>query len=370
MNSRHISVYAPVHLDPTDSYGLIACELVRHLGRMNANYNIVSLGYHLHPNQDDEVRSYVDRPIVPAKGGILLGYPTVYKSYGDLANISPKIALTMFESTRIPEEWIPILNQMDAIITPSIFCHDSFKESGVTSPIFVFPLGICEVYKFQQRTSDAPFTFLSFLDRGRRKGGLKTMEAFCEEFGDDPRVKLIFKHTKVPPERTKLVSEDPNIEYIYEDYSVEQMYDLYTRCHCLVNPNKGEGFGLIPREFAATGGISLTTDWGGTADLLPLWGWPIEADIVKADWHGHNQFVGKDLGEWADPNLFQLKSLMRDVFNRKKYYLGKVEEKSKFAIQRYTWEFFTKSVLTLWEALNNGNRTRSPETSTEIRIPV
>lgn len=356
MSQDVISVYAPVHYDPADSYGLIASELVRNLTRLDLHVNAHCLGYSEHPNQDDDLRKLVLKPILPAAGGLLLGYPTIYEHYGNLANISPKIAITMFESTRIPNEWIEPLNSCDAIIVPSIFVAEAFRDSGVEKSIFVFPLGIDPLYTYQERKwEDETFTFLAFLDRGKRKGGLYALEAFNQEFSSYDNVKLILKHKEIKnPNKPKLIFEDCNIETMYGDFTPAELRDLYYSCHCLINPNKGEGFGLIPREFAATGGISLSTDWGGTADLNHLWGWPIDYTLQKADWQGIEKFEGRDLGYWAEPSIPALRDQLRSVYENREEYLYQAKRKAFFARDYYDWYAFAVNVWTIWKGLRYG----------------
>lgn len=313
---QSISVYAPTHMDPMDSYGLIACELVRHLSRQGFLVNAIAMGNPRHPSQDDELKSYTSQPIIPTAGGILLGYPTQFHHYGALANMKPKIAVTMFESTKLPQGWKETLNACDAVIVPSYFCNEIFTNSGVTAPIYVFPLGINDVYQPEYRIAREPYTFLTFMDRGRRKGGLLALEAFVNEFGDSLEAKLIIKRRPLK-DKANLILTNPNIEVINEDYTEDEMYKLYLRCHCLINPNKGEGFGLLPREFAATGGISLSTDWGATGEDLQQWGWPIGSEEEPALWEGIEQFKGQDLGMWAAPDLKHLQRQMKMVFRKR-----------------------------------------------------
>ena len=351
MNSNVISVYAPAHMDPYDSYGLIACELVRHLSHMGWRVNAIANGYPNHKNQDEELSKLTKLPIIAAVGGILLGYPTSYENYGPFANAGPKIAVTMFESTKIPEEWILPLNKCDAVIVPSVFCHDVFVECGVTSPVLVFPLGILESYEFAERSNEDPFTFLTFMDRGKRKGGLHAILAFSGEFGTEKDVRLVIKSREIPEERKFSFNED-NIEVIFEDYSIDRMIDLYGKCHCLINPNLGEGFGLIPREFSATGGISLSSNWGGTADLIDLWGWPIECSTQKADWSLIPKFKNLDLGNWADPSIDHIRSSIRNIVENREMYLQEAKIKSKLAKMYYSWNNFATNVSAVWRSIN------------------
>jgi glycosyltransferase involved in cell wall biosynthesis len=160
------------------------------------------------------------------------------------------------------------------------------------------------------------------------------------------------------------VSGDPNIEYIYGDYTQQELYDLYCKAHCLVNPNKGEGFGLIPREFAATGGISLTTNWGGTSEFLDLWGWPIDYDLEIADWIGIKNLQGKSLGQWAEPKLSSVRRMMRTSFENREKMLREAKTKSNFVDSFYDWEFFALNVYAIWEAITNGYTIRSSKIPT------
>src|SRR5690606_12701591 len=118
-------------------------------------------------------------------------------------------------------------------------------------------------------------------------------QAFNKAFGDDMRYRLILKS------RTDAVNvsiSNPNIEIIAQDMSDEEMCQLYHRAHVMLFPTRGEGFGLPPREFAATGGLAMATNWGGTAENIDRWGIPIEHAMEPA-YNTTSKWAGT-VGEW------------------------------------------------------------------------
>jgi hypothetical protein len=354
-----ITIYAPGYWDYLDSYGLLACQLTRGLTQLGIHVNAVGLGGRVMENQPSDVRTVTSRPIRPSLGGIVLGYPTGYGYHSELLYHGPRIALTMFESTKLPPGWVEPLNEMDAVITPSNFCAEVFRQCGVTSPIHVIPLGINSEYIYAERPVDAktacPLTFLSFLDRGSRKGGIVSLQAFITAFGDDPNYKLILKGRQ---RKHRLNLLNSNVEVIQEDLDDLELLDLYLQADILINPHKGEGFGLIPREFAATGGIALTTAWSGTADDLSDWGWPLPYALEPADWEGERKLQGQDLGEWAVPDKKQLVVILKEVAENIDFYRTKAITHAYNVRRLYSWPLFAERVLAVWEEINYGYRTR------------
>ena len=340
-----VTVYAPIHFDIYDSYGLIACEIVRNLEAIGVMANAVALGEAQHANQPPDVAAITRRPLRASFGGIVLGYPTGYDKYGPLSQVGARVAVTMFESSRIHPEWVDILNTLDAVVVPSQFCYESFIDCGVTTPIHVIPLGISETYQPYKRPYRSPFTFLAWMDRGKRKGGFHALRAFNLAFGDDPNYQLILKARE---NVTNINIINDNITLLQQDMTEAELYELYKSADCLVNPNLGEGFGLIPREFAATGGVTLATNWSGTADDIEKWGWPIPYTLKPADWRGIEKFQGVDLGDWAEPDVHTLADLMRDVADNYETYhmvaLGQAENIHKL----YSWREFTTAVYEIW----------------------
>ena len=339
-----VTVYAPIHFDPYDSYGLIGCELIRHLDAIGVQVNPIALGEARHANQPADIAAITARPIRPSFGGLLLGYPTGYHNY-TLAEYGPRVAVTMFESSKIHPDWVDILNTMDAVVVPSLFCLETFQACGVTVPVHVIPLGISETYQPYKRPYRSPFTFLAWMDRGKRKGGFHALQAFSMAFGDDPDYRLILK---ARDNVTNLNILNDNIELVTQDMTEAELYELFKSADCLVNPNLGEGFGLIPREFAATGGIALATNWSGTADDIEQWGWPIPYTLKPADWRGIERFQGIDLGDWAEPDVEALAVLMRDVVDNYETYYATALAQASNIHNLYSWRQFTTAVYEVW----------------------
>ena len=328
---NRISLFSP-SLNPADSYGVVAANLSRYLTTHGVTVN--ALGF-------DKSQS----GFLPASdGAIHMGWPSMFGMFPPVDG--PKIAITMWESSKAPPSWIPILNEMDAVITPSTFCYDLFKAQGVTAPMYMFPLGIDPTYQPVVRPQSDVTTFLAFMDRGRRKGGLVALHAFLLAFGDDPRYQLVLKMRK--PGQQVILFDNPNIRLIQQDMSEQELYELYCSCDCMIAANKGEGFGLLPREASASGCITLATNWGGTADDLDLWGWPLSYQLNKADWTGQPGLDGLELGEWANPCVDELAAMLRDVAEHKAEYLGAAQKRAGNVHQLYSWQRFGEQVFDVW----------------------
>jgi glycosyltransferase involved in cell wall biosynthesis len=293
------------------------------------------------------------QPVRPSLGGIFLGYPTGFEAHENpLLHLGPRIGLTMFESSKIPEGWSECMNRMDHIVTPTKWGKRLFEDDGVTVPITVARLGINPAYRLRERPplDGRPITFLTFIDRGKRKGGIAATNAFIDAFGSDPSVKLIIKGRRA---KIKLGFINPNIETIQQDMTEEELADLYARCDVLINPNMGEGFGLIPREFAATGGISFATGWAGTGEDLDRWGWPLPYHLTKADWRGARLLEGNDLGDWAKPDLPGVAKVYRQIVDKFEFYKREAERRAPSLPGYYSWDGYAKLILERWR---DGNR--------------
>lgn len=351
-----INVCTPSALDPYDSFGIMAIELARYLTRLGIYVNLFALGPREFATHDEEVAAIVRQPVRAAPGAIFLGYPTTYVQHGSpLTKIGPRVAVTMFESTRLPAGWTAVLNACHAVITPCRFCRDIFMAAGMTTPITVAPLGLNPLYTVAERDPGRPLTFLAFIDRGMRKGGIQAMEAFIAAFGDDTNYRLILKG------RTSKVTAEilnANIELIQRDMTSEELYQLYLRADVLINPHKGEGFGLLPREAAATGCLALTTGWSGTADDLMQWGMGIPYHLVKADWSNHGRLADMDLGLWAEPNHDALVSLLKNIAHQRDWYQARARVYAYNVRRLYSWERFAEQVLKVWEGAADGYHSR------------
>lgn len=364
-----LSLYTVGAWDVADSYGKIATELACYLtgqasSRPNPHHggvdlagrvrvNCIGLGPTVVESQPEELRIITGQPVVPVLGGIAMGWPVHFPKMSGLLHAGPRIALTMFESSKLPAAWVPILNDFDAVIVPSHFCAEVFLRSGVTRPIHVIPLGVSPMHAYRKRPAPPPLTFLAFLDRGERKGGEVALQAFVRAFGDDPDYRLILKGRK---SKVALRFTNPNIEVIQCDMSEAELAELYRRCHVLINPHKGEGFGLIPREFAATGGVALTTGWSGTADGLDFWGVPIPYTLQRAGWQGNKSIEGQDVGEWATVDPAVLAELLWDVVDNWPRQQSRALMRAEFVAAQYRWDRFGEQVYQVWQEVTTGVR--------------
>jgi glycosyltransferase involved in cell wall biosynthesis len=183
-----------------------------------------------------------------------------------------RIAYSMFESTKIPQEWVVILNTLfDMVVVPDSFLVDVYKNCDVRIPIFVIPLGMdLDIWLDQSylhsKAKNQPFTFGNLSSITPRKNQITLLNAFAKEFGNDPNVRLLLNGRTTESHYLQLLQKTissldlhnvtiTNIALRKSDY-VRVLKSL----DCYVSPSLGEGFSLQPREALAIGLPSIVTD--------------------------------------------------------------------------------------------------------------
>jgi len=321
-----------------DSYGRLAIETADAIERV-CGVQVNRVGEHK-----------LNKPIKPMFGGVLTAYPTQFWKYGPLSEFGTRVALTMFESDALPMDWIDPLNGCDTVIVPSKWLVDVFKSSGVTKPVYAESIGVSSAFRYVKRKSSPVFKFLAIGDHAGRKGVHDVLFEFVRAFGDRDDVHLFIKTRHA----TMAGFMNKNITLINEELNDADMARLYWECDCMVFPTKGEGFGLPPREFAATGGIALVTNWGGTADDIERWGIPLPYTLESA-WAG-GKFEG--IGRWAQVDRVHLRTLMQWVAAMP--YAARMALGAAYAenvAEMYTWDRFGKRVYEIWSEANANSHT-------------
>lgn len=360
-----ISVYAPSY-DPYDGYGRVALELLWHLSEKGVQVNVLGTPKTVidHDGQSEHIRELLKRPIQPTVGGLMIGYPTLRERYSPMLSEGPSVAITMFESTGLPEGWVASLNQCKAVIVPSQWCEKAFRKNGVRVPIYVVPLGVSETFQYIDRGIRRPsaerpytFTFVCWGDRGMRKGWDVAVKAFVQAFGEViPATDEMPERYQVQRDDVKLIikAREDNFPYPFEidqievvtgDFDEYEMRDFYEAIDCMVFPSRGEGFGLPPREFAATGGAVIATEWW--ADDIQQWGYPIHYEMTRA-WTKHPRHDG--LGKWAEPSVEHLVQQMQHVVTQNPKLMRHMGKRSAGRVRKlYNWQRFAEQVWEIWE---------------------
>lgn len=219
------------------------------------------------------------------------------------------IAYTMYEGDRIPEKWCESLNDMvERIIVPAEWLDEVFHASGVKKamPIHTVNGGIDpDEFPIIARQRGRVFTFMALGDRGGRKGHDLVEQAFWKAFGPNPNVRMIIKCRSGNLDGRDSAMSDPRVSVWRDD--TERMADVYAHADCFVFPSRAEGWGLPPREAAATGLPVIATDWSGLSVGIDCWAYPLKKfRLDPAPLEGN--------GRWATPDVDELAEKMVWVY--------------------------------------------------------
>lgn len=294
--------------------------------------------------------AHLDRQPVTLEGPTVLAMSPEWLAERNLSYAPEQtVLLTMFEADRIPSHWPEIINGLAGCIVPNVWNLKVFKDCGVTIPIFVAGLGIdAGEYPLLRRrrwwnddqiNERRPYTFFWSGTPDRRKGWDLTYKAFRTAFGDSDDVRLIMHFRQMPPGLRGC--KDANVEIVSGKLLHSQWLLSLRRADCFLFPTRGEGWGLPPREAAATGLPVICTRWSGTDDV-DRWGLPLRLTrLVQAD---YGFWDTAELGRWAEPDAEHLVQLLRWCYAHRAESAARGKSAAIWLHQRQTWEQMADAV--------------------------
>lgn len=242
------------------------------------------------------------------------------------------VGLTMFETTKVPQEWVHHCHKMDELWLPSHFNKTVFTKCGITIPIHVVPFPIDTTTFTPLLRSGQKVRFLSLFQWTERKNWRALLSAYFTEFQNRDPVELYLKVYAATDSEFEKQHIQRGIDDVLGEIrnsnrapytldcslkSENEIVRLMQESDVFVLPSRGEAIGLPYLEAMACGLPCIATAWGGQSEFIN------EANGYLADYtlapvsnmahikeYKHNQ-------EWADVDISSLRSLMRQAASRK-----------------------------------------------------
>ena len=265
---------------------------------------------------------------------------------------SPKIAYTVWESTRYPEQFFNKLLEFDQLWVPSRWQKQCTIDQGYPeNKIKIVPEGVDkEFIPLKNRPKNKKFTFVIVGRWDYRKSTLEMIKAFKEVFGNNKNVKLkllvdnlySIDGLKTTKERLKYHNlQSDNIE-ILSFLNRKDYIKLLQTSDVLISCSRGEGFNLPLIEAIACGIITICSNWGAQLDfakdvshLVNIKG-EFEVNSSK---NIYNHFYISDVpGNYCEPDFEHLKEVMLDVYKNSEEYLKMSLQKSYKIREEFSWQ--------------------------------
>jgi len=181
-----------------------------------------------------------------------------------------------------------------------------------------------------------------------RKGIDILLESYSRAFTSQDDVCLIIKDLGVNTLYKGQTAEDfirrfqkqggmPEILYLEDEFSEEQMAKLYRACDVFVSSYRGEGFSLPTLEAMSSGLPVIVTLGGATDDFVDEEvGW-----FIKADKHSVKKVYGHQLdkeGFLLEPRKNHLEEILRKAYQSPTEILRKGIQGALRTRQHWTWK--------------------------------
>ena len=227
----------------------------------------------------------------------------------------------------LPADLIPPLHNVNEHWAISKFVETALLNAGMNNVHHIHPVvrhkeaKLNSALRLKMPTQRRKFTFLFIFDSSSflsRKNPLALIHAFQMAFSEDQHVQLILKISNAVDNPSyismkRAAYSDARILIITEQYTNQQLSQLYQRSDCYVSLHRSEGFGRTIAEAALHKMPIIVTAWSGSCDIFPedyeLFVSYSLQDLEEGEYpFSENQY-------WAEPNLEHAANLMLRVFN-------------------------------------------------------
>jgi len=273
------------------------------------------------------------------------------------------VIIQPWEFGSLPKEWVDVFSKdVDEMWVPSNYVREVYIESGIPKDrVFVIPNGF-NPNKFNRNgekyalKTKKKFKFLFVGGTIYRKGIDILLKAYTTHFKKSDDVCLVIKdmggnsfydRQTFTNQINEIINDKnaPDIEYIDEFLSEEELRGLYQTVDILVHPYRGEGFGLPILESMACGTSVIVTNGGAALDFCNA----ENSFLVDAE---KTFYKEKKVGELETVNhpwlyevsLDELKSKMKYVFENVLEVKEKGKKSFEYVHSNFTWENAVKKI--------------------------
>ncbi|MCX6153153.1 MAG: glycosyltransferase [Candidatus Kapabacteria bacterium] len=297
------------------------------------------------------------------------------------------IIMQPWEFSQLRQDFVDLFKQADEIWTPSNFSRNAMINSGLEfNKVQVIPNGIDPNLftpngpKMEIETNKR----LKFLFVGGtiyRKGIDILLKAYIKAFSATDNVCLVIKDMgtdsfykgQTALDDINKIKENPNspeIIYMDEYLSEEEIASLYRACDVFVSPYRGEGFSLPTLEAMACGLPVIVTEGGATDDFVDTEvGWLIPSALKSIG----NSIDGKELSGEAflfEPDEADLVNILKSILLNPTNVLATGLLASFRARAHWNWNRATLKLLSRVDYLTNNRSAQSANKLSEDFVDV
>lgn len=234
------------------------------------------------------------------------------------------IAFWLWEMQEFPEEWIPMINQLDEIWTPAEFVSNAIRKV-TDKPVYTIPYAVEAPYDEQidREYFNLPkdkFLFLMLFDRNsiaERKNPKAGIKAFKKAFSiNDTSVGIVVKITNDTEKELDEIKEQLNGYNVYFVRGVLEKKELNSLIKCVdvyVSLHRAEGFGLVLAEAMLLKTATIATNYSANTEFQD------QNTSCLVDYRlipvGKSMYPYKKNDIWADPDIDQAAMYMRKLYN-------------------------------------------------------
>jgi glycosyltransferase involved in cell wall biosynthesis len=373
---KYLKVRGPFH--GPSGYDHHVRQFVRELDREGIGVELIDLPEWSPVTLPNEKRDpWFDSLHRPLDASVLLHFcmPHQVRPQNGVLNIN----YTMFEASRIPQRWVCVGLQHDAIILPSESSHRAWVESGFPHDrIRLCPLGVdADLYAMSHallhlelsdgsRVADYKTRFLNISEMRPRKNllGLLRTWLLATSRGDD--AVLVLKLSSYAPgqrehfivqlhllerELGKRLHEAAPVHFIYDLFTDEDMARLYAAATHYISLSFGEGWDQ-PMVEAGAAGLALIAPHHSAyptylddtvADLIPTHEIPV---VYIGDRETGALFEG---ATWWEPDQDGAAAIIRSAITGGH---GKKSARDRI-LKEFTWQKSTRRLIEILEQANS-----------------
>lgn len=255
----------------------------------------------------------------------------------------PRILYTMWESTRINDMMIEVLNQYVHICVPNNYNKVNFIKQGLNTQIDVVPL-FCDtdhyVYKIHD---DKPKFIFGVSNEDPRKNLDKVTRCFLKAFKGHNDVELHIKTTE-PIEK----HYDSKLKYLSQKISKDKLRDWYYNLDVYLSGATCEGWGMMQQESMCCGRPIIHTNYGGLAEFVNVNnGFAVGYDEIYSE-----KYWGDHGGKWSQFKEDEFIEMMRFCYNNKNVVVEKGKQSAVDA-SVYTADKYIKNICAVMDLYIN-----------------